>query len=259
MDLYGNMSYNMCNRVKNMEVGGIVLQLALCDDDNLFSEHLEKLVVEWARREGEKINIKKYNDGSKLLDYICMEGIQFDIILLDMQMKNMNGISTAQAIRKEDKNVIIIFITSYIEMVLHAFEVKAYRYLLKGTIDEEIYPVLTSAVEEIIDEKKNLFVFSFQSTDYQIPLQDIIYFESAKRSINIYLKDKVYTYYGKLNEVEYIVSKQDFIRCHQSFIVNLKYISEIKGYELMLDNHKCIPISKSKAKDVNSAFTWSLR
>lgn len=236
-----------------------MIQIAICDDDSIFANFIVTLIKDWSKRMDIKVNMQLFEDGSKLIDFLCITEYNFDIILLDMQMKYLDGIDTAKSIRKSNKKVIIIFITSHIDMVLHAFEVKAYRYLMKEKIEVEIYPVLTKAIDEIQEEKKNIFSFSFQSKDYVIPLQDIKYFESNRRTILIHLEDRVLNYYGKLSEVEELILNHEFIRIHQSYIVNLKYVEEIKGYELMLDTNETLPISKSKIKEVNGAFTWFLR
>ncbi|BCN32780.1 LytR/AlgR family response regulator transcription factor [Anaeromicropila herbilytica] len=236
-----------------------MIHIAVCDDDSIFKDYLLELIKRWSKSTDNKVSIQQFDDGAKFVDYLCISQTEFDIILLDMQMKELGGIDTAQVIRKRNNKVIIIFITSHIDMVLHAFEVKAYRYLMKDTIEKELPMVLTKAIEEIQYERKNMFSFSFQGKERLISLQDIVYFESNKRTILVHLKDKVLSYYGKLNEVELEVSDYEFIRIHQSYIINLKYVEEIRGYDLMLEQGIRLPISKSKIKEVNRAFTWSLR
>lgn len=236
-----------------------MLNIAICDDDKTFINYIEGVIESCSVRYEEKFNIKTFSDGSKLIDYMLIDQKNFDIILLDMQMKDLDGIQTARKIRKQNKNTIIIFVTSYTNMVYDAFEVKAFRYLLKSKVEEQLDNILKEAIEEIGEDKRNLFVFSFQSTNHMIPFQDIIYFESKKRSIYVYTKDREFNYYGKLRDVEEQTKDMNFIRSHQSFLVNLKHVEEIKGFEIVLDTKQVLPISKSKVKDINRAFTWSLR
>lgn len=236
-----------------------MLNIAICDDDKTFINYIEGVIESCSVKYEEKFNIKTFSDGSKLIDYMLIDQKNFDIILLDMQMKDLDGIQTARKIRKQNKNTIIIFVTSYTNMVYDAFEVKAFRYLLKSKVEEQLDNILKEAIEEIGEDKRNLFVFSFQSTNHMIPFQDIIYFESKKRSIYVYTKDREFNYYGKLKDVEEQTKDMNFIRSHQSFLVNLKHVEEIKGFEIVLDTKQVLPISKSKVKDINRAFTWSLR
>lgn len=236
-----------------------MLNIAICDDDKTFINYIEGVIESCSVKYEEKFNIKTFSDGSKLIDYMLIDQKNFDIILLDMQMKDLDGIQTARKIRKQNKNTIIIFVTSYTNMVYDAFEVKAFRYLLKSKVEEQLDNILKEAIEEIGEDKRNLFVFSFQSTNHMIPFQDIIYFESKKRSIYVYTKDREFNYYGKLRDVEEQTKDMNFIRSHQSFLVNLKHVEEIKGFEIVLDTKQVLPISKSKVKDINRAFTWSLR
>lgn len=236
-----------------------MLNIAICDDDKTFINYIEGVIELCSVKYEEKFNIKTFSDGSKLIDYLLIEQKNFEIILLDMQMKDLDGIQTARKIREQNKNTIIIFITSYTNMVYDAFEVKAFRYILKSKVEQQLDTVLKEAIEEIGEDKRNLFVFSFQSTNHMIPFQDIIYFESKKRSIYVYTKDREFNYYGKLKDVEEQTKDMNFIRSHQSFLVNLKHVEEIKGFEIVLDTRQVLPISKSKVKDINRAFTWSLR
>ena len=174
-------------------------------------------------------------------------------------MKKCDGMTAAKLIRAIDSKVMIVFVTSSAEYVFTGYEVRAFRYILKPELLHGFTGVFKECLDEITKSNEIRFTFRTSSETVSLPLRDILYFESDKRIIIIKTLTNEYSFYEKLDTIEEQLKKQDFVRCHQSFLVNAKKISSVKINELTLTNGEVIPVSKRRAKETNEAFLWAMR
>ena len=135
-----------------------------------------------------------------------LESIQqneaYDIIFLDIEMEQLDGISTARKIREVDLSVLLIYVSGYDEYLKELFEVEPFRFISKPIDRNRLKTYFSNAIQRTL-KKELFFQYSFNKEIQKIPLDDIVYFESKNRSIYIYLKDGTSRYfYGKLNDIE---------------------------------------------------------
>ena len=143
-------------------------------------------------------------------------------------MPGTDGVKTAQKISGERKDIKIIFISLNQEHYSQAYEVFAFNYILKPFDRERLYRVLDRAIDEIQRERSHKIRFSYKSTLYSLDCRDILYIESKDKLILFHQADgSTLQCYGKLDEIHKELPEQSFIRCHQSFIVNTSYITEM--------------------------------
>ena len=137
----------------------------------------------------------------------------YDLIYLDIEMKDMDGITVARKIREKDPYTILIFVSAYDSYFRQLFEVEPFR---------------------------------FEKRIYQLPLREIVYFESNLRLIYIHGKDREYRFYGKLNQVQEQMEKMSryFIRIQRSYLVNYYHILSMNGKEVELITGEKLPVSK---------------
>ncbi len=236
-----------------------MLNIAICDDEKYICDFLRKSVTDCLAKADIEGNISVFDDGQPLVDLYKEEKANFDIILLDITMKKCDGMTAAKLIRSFDSSVMIVFVTSSAEYVFSGYEVRAFRYILKPELLHGFPGVFRECLDELTKSNEVRFTFQKASETISIPLRDILYFESDKRIINIVTPNEEYSFYGKLDTIEEQLKKQDFVRCHQSFLVNAKKISSVKINELTLVSSKNIPVSKRRAKETNEAFLWAMR
>ncbi|MDF2888578.1 MAG: Response regulator of the LytR/AlgR family [Lacrimispora sp.] len=178
-----------------------MLRIAICDDDILFTGMLEKLIREEALANGFDIEIDVFFDGSMLTKYVHL-GNLFDLIFLDIEMSQENGIVAARHIRETDKTALLIYISGYEQYLKELFEVEPFRFLSKPLDTEKFSRYFKEAYERISDNNV-YFQFNFNKEIKKVALKDVIYFESRNRIVFIYLKDGREEYfYGKLNFTE---------------------------------------------------------
>ncbi len=236
-----------------------MLNIAICDDEKYICDFLRKSVTDCLAKADLTGNISVFDDGQPLCDLYKEGKAAFDIILLDITMKKCDGMTAAKLIRSMDSNVMIVFVTASAEFVFSGYEVRAFRYILKPELLHGFQGVFRECLQELTKSNEIRFTFQKASETVSLPLRDIIYFESDKRIINIVTVNEEYSFYGKLDDIEEQLKKQDFVRCHQSFLVNAKKITSVKGTELTLTDKKTIPVSKRRAKETNEAFLWAMR
>ncbi|AFS78960.1 sensory transduction protein LytT [Gottschalkia acidurici 9a] len=227
------------------------MKVALCDDDKIFRDkiknHLNTYIEEYP-----EIEMFEFCCGEDLLNSYNAEH-KYDILLLDVELININGLDTAEEIRKLDKNVIIIFISSYTQYVFNVFSLNAFNYLVKPFTLEEFNEVLNKAIKQ---HRVNYFKYSVKNNESIINLEikDILYIEGYRRHIKVFTEDNIYESVGKLKDQEKILKSYNFVTCHQGFLVNMAYIKEISKSDIILTNGSEVPISVRKRADTIKEF-----
>ncbi len=237
-----------------------MLKVAVCDDEPEICEYLKAQVLDFFADGDVDGNVSVFNDGLPLVRAYEDSVADFDMILLDITMKQCDGLSAAKKIREYNSDVMIVFVTASAEYVFSGYEVRAFRYILKPELLHGFRRVFGECVAELTKKDESVFSFQTGADTVSIPLREILYFESDRRKISIVcLNEKEYTFYGKLDNIENRLKKQDFVRCHQSFLVNTKKILSLRGTKLSLVNETEIPVSKRRTKETSEAFLWAMR
>ena len=234
-----------------------MFKIAICDDEKPFRDSVKRYVAKYLCEKEVSYEVDTFVSGKEFLE-LGIELVQYDIIFLDINMDEIDGIVTAQKIREYSSEVYIVFVTAYINYSLEGYKVDATRYLLKNNtnFDDSIYECM-----DTIFHKMNFVVlkkiFKFNECEKDVPVQRILYIESKLHKLEFHIMEnklKVYTLYGTLNELEKEMIDFPFLRIHQSFLVNLKHIKGVIGYKVILSNNQELIIPKARYKDVKNAF-----
>ena len=222
--------------------------VAICDDDELLCSQLER-VLEPYRKRG-LIHSVIFYSGEKLCKALD-SGEHYDLLFLDIELCIMNGVDVGKKIRDVlgNERIHIVYISAKQEYAMELFSVRPMNFLIKPisakTIIENVEKAM--ALSEMYD---TYFEFKFGKEFFRIPYGDILYFESHNRKVLIHTKTEVKETYGKLK----IVEKQappNFVRIHQSYLVNRIYIAYWKYEEIRLTNEQMLPISQAYRKNVS--------
>lgn len=214
-----------------------MLRIAVCDDNRSFAAKMEDRIRLEAGKMGLAVETEVYFDGDTLVADI-MKGCGYELIFLDIEMKNMNGISAAHAIRKIDRLVLLIYVSAYEQYLKELFEVEPFRFLLKPVDEGKFCRYFHEACERI-SETDVFYSFTFNKTIRRAALKNIVYFESRSRQVHIHLHDGTEEFfYGKLNDVERELEKSSFrfIRIHQSYLVNYLYIKRMSFTDITVES-----------------------
>ena len=234
-----------------------MLKIAVCDDENLFTEELKELLSGYMIEKGLVFEIDTYSSGEALVD-LGIEIVQYTAVFLDINMEKMDGIKTAEMIRKASREVFIVFVTAYVDYSLEGYQLDVVRYLLKGNANFQ------SKVNECMDailDKMNYSVikkrFDFKEGRKEISLGRLLYIESNMHILEFHVMEdamKVYTMYETLNVFETRLAENDFIRIHQSYLVNAKHIKNVVRCKAILTNGVELSITKARYTEVKKKF-----
>lgn len=227
------------------------MNIAICDDNHEHINIMEKYIFGTGLSD---INCDAFFSGEELVKMYNIGEGNYDVIFLDMEMNALNGIETANIIRKTDKHVIIVFVTSHTKYMQSCFECSPFRFLIKPVSNEDFDKAFSDILKKL-SEERTTFVFTENRNKIRLFCEDIIYFECQAHYIHIHTKDKIHKICKTMAELYDSIDKAMFIQVHKSFIINLNHIREIKETELVLyDADKVIPISRTFKKQVATAF-----
>lgn len=226
-----------------------MIKLAICDDENVIVNQIENMVWNICKIEGIPVDIDVFYSG-KLLEKEILFGTKYDLIFLDIQMKNGDGITAAKNIRKMDENVLFIYVSGYDKYMMELFQLDVFAFI-KKPIHEEIFTKTFLKANHKICNKMFYFTFRYKNEEYKVPCKDILYFESRGRKVSIHHRNgEIDVFNSKLSEVETKLSngKIPFMRIHQSYLVNYYLIKSRSKAVVTLVNGTKLPISEDRQK-----------
>ena len=233
-----------------------MINIGLCDDEKKFLNYYSEKINEIAKLNNKLIKIEMFESGESLLFELEENPNRFDIIIIDIIMKNVNGIDATKILRNYGYKRIIIFLTSSSEFALDAFEVEPLSYLIKSSKDKNKFKdILLKAILQVENiATKKLIIYNRQK-NIIITLNTIIYIESINKKIIIYrLNEDPEEAYHTLNKVYDKIENFGFIRCHKSYIVNTNYIVSFNKLHCILKNNIIIPIGRKYSNEFKNKF-----
>ena len=228
-----------------------MLDIAICDDDNSFVGGLEETLCRMGKTYGVKFEIDVYQDGSSLVKEI-RNGRRYDIICLDIQMREMDGLEAARQIRKLDRVVELIYVTSYDSYMKEVFEVTPSGFIVKPLDQKEFETTFYRVLQTVVGQDA-YYRFRYNKEEYKLPICDILYFTSDLRKTYIIEEGGRYMEYRKLNDISKILEqgKSMFVRIHKSYLVNYRHIVRFSYDSVKLSNGEVLPVSSHRKQEVD--------
>lgn len=239
----------------------MLLNIAICDDEISEMKKTEDYIIKFSVQSGIEFNIDKYSDGNKLLSAYRGSPSRYDAVFLDVEMPVISGIKLAEKIRQiPDRNVLIIFITSYPEYMQDSFDVQAYQYLIKPLTYELFKDKMTRLIGYLSELQTNITVISLKKEEIVLHIEDIICFETiksitTKSNLLVTTINGEFRIKGKIAEMEAKLREQYFISVHRSVLVNMKYIKKFSSDMVELTNGKTVEASRRKLSEIKEAFS----
>ncbi|MGN0290950.1 MAG: GHKL domain-containing protein [Lachnospiraceae bacterium] len=231
-----------------------MLRIGICDDEFAEVERQSTQVEQVMSYLGLRAEIVKCLSGEDILSEMG-EGRKFDFLMLDIEMQQMDGIETAQKVREQDYNVVLIFVSAHDSHCKRAIGVQPFAFLDKPLDTKELLEVFQKALQRQSRDKRS-YRFQWNKVFYQVDLQEILYFSSEKRVIKVVMKDKEYRFYGILDQVEQEIQNETemFLRIHKSWLVNAGYIREYHYEKVVLEGGEELTISKRNRETVRKWY-----
>ena len=221
--------------------------IAIVDDSRQDIEYVAALVRKWAMAAGHTTVLSLFHSAEAFL-FAREDGQRIDMLLLDIEMGAMNGVELAKKLRQTDALVQLVFITGFPDFIAEGYEVDALHYLMKPVVPEKLAAVLDKAAANLAKTEKRLCVTYDRRTDF-IPLSQIYYIEAQKQYVLIHAAGGDYRMKASLAETKEALNEY-FFQCQRSFLVNLRYVVQIKSDGVRLKNGAEVPISRGMAEKI---------
>ena len=215
------------------------LKIAICDDVSTDRDSLVSMIQE----ANPQYDCSTYESGESFL-WDFENGDKFDIIFLDIFMKGISGVETAKRIRAVNSNILIIFVSSSDDFYRESYDLYAFNYLIKPLEKQKLTEVLDRAITDLNKDTNQVIRFSYDNRLHTINCSQLLYITSDKHNIYFHLlNNQTLKAYGKIDDFIAQLPAKFFLRCHQSYIVNLKHVTQMTSNEFIIENIK-VPISR---------------
>ncbi|MGN1083449.1 MAG: LytR/AlgR family response regulator transcription factor [Lachnospiraceae bacterium] len=248
-----------------------MFRIAICEDEKAQGEYLKKLLFRWQEMSGNKVSVDTFYSAEHFL--FEAEGKKaYDLLILDIQMGEMNGVELARRVKMKDTRVKIVFLTGIRDYAIEGYEVGAVRYLLKPVKEADFFALFDKLAKEAESQEEEWFVFRAGDTVNRVAVSDILYVEADGHYVILKVFGREGTACnpkgqglaeGKLKEWKWKASfsslseeldAKGFFLLRRGLYVNLARVEQIGKTECTLEDGEVLPVSKSRYKELNEWF-----
>lgn len=223
-----------------------MIRIALCDDNKEDMLQLHQKIIEWYREnsKNQSVSITEYSD-SVYLSSVIDAGDSHDVFFLDVEMPKVDGFQLADKIRNKLPAAIIVFLTSHSELALDGYKFRALRYVSKLVLSQKLPEALEAVQKEFSALESGYLVVPHYTDALRIPYNEILYVQHILRSSQIYtLRQGVIKDNRGLKTIYSVIGNKRFIYIDRSTFVNIDFIRELKGNEIILRTGESLAISR---------------
>ena len=233
-----------------------MIKFAICDDEPAMARELASYLARYLEEhEVTAYSVSNFSSGRALLE--AADG--FDVIFLDIQMEEPDGMETARLLRGQGNHSLLVFVTVLMELVFDAFQVEAYDYLTKP-LDAARFARTMDRVLQTLEQRTAASIVIQQGSGCEVvPLSDVVYCEVLGRKVYLHKADGTITgYYDRLEQLERRVDGR-FFRCHRSYLVNLDHVRGCQAGQVLLSQGERIPVSRLRERDLTGALLLHMK
>lgn len=223
---------------------------AVCEDEPAQQRNLEQMVQKWAAMNGFFAHITCFPSAEAFL-FRYAEDKSYDILLLDIEMAEMNGVQLARIVRGENKEVQIVFITGYMEYIADGYDVEALHFLIKPVTEVKLFEVLDRAVIKL-NRNERAIILNRNGETVRIPLYEIRFLDVQRNYVTVHANEDIRVK-ATLGELECELDDA-FLRIGRSVIVHLSYIRRVTKTDILLSDDTVIPLPRGQYDIVNRAL-----
>ena len=230
------------------------MYILICDDEPAVARQVEQLARQHLEQRGIPVQCAVCTRGEEVLARYDLA--QYQLALLDVDLETMTGIALGRRLKQQNPELVLVYISAYLEFAPEGYTVRAFRYLLKRDMERMLPSCLDAVLAEHSRECRTLPIRQGRR-ETEVPLDQIYYLESDLRKINVYgetLHKPLCSYYGKLTDLPASLQEDGFLRVGRSFVVNMRYIRQISNYKVMLQNGVELGVSRNGYATIRGAY-----
>ncbi|HIX04662.1 MAG TPA: LytTR family DNA-binding domain-containing protein [Candidatus Fournierella pullicola] len=228
-----------------------MISIAIVEDEDSCAKQMEEYLARFAAESGEEFETVRFCDGDEILENYRA---QYDIILMDVQMKFMDGMTAAEEIRKVDPEVVIIFITNMAQYAIRGYAVDALDYVLKPVSYFAFSQRLERAIGRMKKRARRYMTIAIRGGAQKLDISHILYVESQGHSLVFVTGAGQHTTSGTIREVEEKLESFGFFRCNKGCLVNLEHVDSVRDGCAMVGG-QALPISRGRKNEFLAALT----
>lgn len=222
-----------------------MIRLAMVEDEELYIQQLVGYLERYQKESGNEFKVTRFRDGDEIVEDYCGD---YDIILLDIQMKFMDGMTAAEKIRKMDQEVIIMFITNMTQYAIRGYEVDALDYMVKPIEYFAFSQKLGRAIERMRHRDRQFISIPIDVGVQKLDIEGIYYIESQGHNLIYKTKKGEFISRGTMKELENIMVPYGFFRSNKGYLVNMKYVDKMQENCCVIQGEQ-LPVSRAKRKE----------
>ena len=229
-----------------------MLRFILCDDDELQLDEIAGFIRQWADTNKINVEISQFTSGKAVLEQFQPQ--RNDIVICDIMMPDMDGLTLANSLRSLRPDFHIIFMSSSKDFALQAYDAHPYGYLVKPCSYEAFSGLLGNLMQKV--RMHTLSVYSGHET-YKLPITDISFVEATNRQTVFNMKDgrSIATRDTLASIQDMLLKYPAFFKPHRSYIINLQYVEHFNSKEISMKNSAClIPIARGLDKEFKEKY-----
>ncbi|WP_439444173.1 LytR/AlgR family response regulator transcription factor [Listeria aquatica] len=227
------------------------MRIAIVEDNVAHQETLLRYLNAYTAENKLELLVDCYRDGIEIVDHFKCN---YDVIYLDVEMDIMNGMEAAKRIRARDEEVLIVFVTNYVQWAIEGYSVGAIDFLLKPLTFFHFEEHFKKILNKLAAKVKKAIPVKVGSGIKKVLLDNILYIESEGHYLHFHLKTESFTILESMKNMEARLTEEHFFRCHNYYLVNLKYVKSIEKNLLLIGSEK-LQISRPRKKAFMEALT----
>lgn len=228
-----------------------MIELAIVEDEDSYAAQLTEYIEKYQESRGMRIRVTCFKDGDEIVENYAGT---WDVILMDIQMEFMDGMTAAENIRKVDSEVVIMFITNMTNYAIRGYQVDAMDYVLKPVTYFDFSQKLDRAIHKISRKNKQPVIINTVEGMIRLDASEIYYIESQGHSLVYYTQKGEYRERGKMQDVEENLVPCGFYRSNKGYLVNLEHVEGVRNGCCMIHG-ETLPISRARKNEFMSALT----
>lgn len=202
-----------------------MIRIAIVEDEAESVQQLQQFLLRYQQERGCEIKTRIFTDGEEIVRSYRPE---YDMILMDVQLKVMDGMTAAELIRRQDPEVIIIFITNMAQYAIRGYAVDALDYVLKPVAYFAFSQRLDRAVDRLSRRRTHYLAIPVKGGTQKLDIGQIRYLESRGHTLIFHMKREEIVSNGTMKEMEDLLGKYGFCRCNKGYLLNLEYVDGIQ-------------------------------
>lgn len=229
-----------------------MIRIGIVEDDGASSALLVSYLRRYEQEHGETFAVRTFSDGARV---VAGYRPDFDILLLDVEMPELDGFSAAERIRQVDRDVVIVFITNMTQYAIRGYEVDALSYVLKPVPYFAFSQEIKKSVTRLRRRSSDYLLLAVDGGVARVATDDIVFLESAKHRTTVHTVDGRYSVVGPLKALEAELEGKSFFRSNSGYLVNLRHVLGVQGSSALLVGGHDLLISRPRKKAFLAALT----